>query len=166
MSLTKQQRIKRRELFLTLYALERKYGISADLYSVNDVDPNYELGRPDQTVTKYHINKLITNNVTILQEIPRLLGESRSFRYGDSGVYNPGDRLCVVRNVFGLSEIKMQDYLVYDSKRYSMQRVVALDFQAGWLLHIRHTPDVKAYQIFDKSVWSRVTPSQEVDNEL
>jgi hypothetical protein len=167
MSLTKQERIKRREALLCLYGLERKYGVPADLYKVSVGVPNIETGDRGITTTKYHIPKMITHTATIHPKFDydiSYLAANKNFTYG--GIYAPNDRIVVFRNTWGLAEITMKDWVIYGDKRYGMVRIVALDFQLGWILHLRHTPDIKPYQSHDRAVWSRVTPSQDMEGTL
>lgn len=155
------ERIKRREYLLVLYTLERKWGVPADLYHITSVEPDYELGRVGESVVKYHIPRFVTQETSTKLEFGTAFPHARhQINFG--GIYSPNDRVCVFRNIFGLPDIDMKDYIVYAGNRYVIQQKVFLDYQLGWILHIRHTPDVKSYQSHDKSVWSRVTPSQDI----
>jgi hypothetical protein len=158
---------RRRDLIVALYALERRYGVSGDLYKVIDVAPDIELGTDNISVTKYHFPKVVTFDVTIAQKFEYALGYLRAnsnFTHG--GIYNPNDRAIILRNIYNLSSIEMKDYVFYDGKPWSMQEVINLDFQLGWILKIRHTPGTKFYQQHDRAVWSRVTPIQTISETL
>ena len=162
--LTKQQRIRRRGILVALYSLERTWGVSADLYRVTAVNPDFDTGKNNTTRQRYHIPRMITHGIEWSQKFEydlSFLAANKNFTYG--GVYVPGDRMAVVRNTFGLTAVEMKDYIVYDGKRYAMQRIEALDYQAGWILHLRHTPDVKPLQIHARAVWSRVTPTNDIE---
>lgn len=157
------QRVKRRETLLLLYSLERKWGVSADLYKVGLVAPNLELGRTGEQATKYPFTKFITHGVTIELKFEYDIGylaANKNFTYG--GIFMPNDRLAIIRNIFNLKSIDMKDYIIYDGKKYAMQTVVDLDYHTGWILHLRHTPGSKAYQQHDRTVWSRVTATQDI----
>lgn len=152
---------------LVLYALERKWGVLAALYKVTAVTPNLDTGATAVTCTKYAIPKLITHGIEWSQKFEydlSFLAANKNFAYG--GLYTPGDRIAVIRNTMGITAIEMKDYLVHDGKRYEMQQIEALDYQAGWILRLRHTPDVKPYQVHERAVWSRIEPTQEISEEL
>jgi hypothetical protein len=165
--MNKQERIKRREVLLVLYGLERKYGVPADLYKITVGEPNLETGRPDTTRIKYHTPKMVTHTVSMDHKFDydiAFLAANKNFTYG--GFYAPGDRIVIVRNTWGLTEVTLKDWIIYDDKRYSIERVVTLDYRVGWILHLRHTPGVTPYQIHDKVVWSRVTPDHDMEGTL
>lgn len=169
MSLTKQERIKRREVRLLLYTLERKWGVPADLYKVVVGTPNYETGNTATTKTKYHVPKLVTHETKFDQKFEydlSYLAANKNFTYG--GVYIPGDRLAILNSKYLPStfQLSVEDHLIYGGKRYAIQRFEELDAKAGWLLHLRHTTGTKPVQTHERAVWSRVSPSQDIESTL
>lgn len=169
MHLTKIDRIRRREMLKSLYVLERKWGVPADLYIMDSVSPNYETGKQTVNRTKYHIPRLITHSVEFVHKFEydlSFLAANKNFTYG--GFYAPGDRYAIICAKFVPTEVNIQlkDYVVLSGDRYNLQRLQKLDYHAGWILHLRHTPGEKPYQSIDRAVWSRVTPSQDVEGTL
>lgn len=167
MSLTKQQRIKRRETLLVLYGLERKYGVLADYYKITVGEPNLELGDSGISKVKYKVPKLITSTVTIHPKFDydiSFLAANKNFTYG--GIYEPNDRVAILRNTIGLTNVDLKDWIIFDDTRYGIERVVMLDYKLGWILHLRHTPGIKPYQIHNRVIWSRVTLSQDAEGTL
>lgn len=152
-----------------LYALERKWGVPADLYHLNSSTPNYETGKSVVDRTKIHLPKLITHQVDSLHKFEydlSFLAANKNFTYG--GFYAPGDRIAVICAQRIPSEVKIElhDYIVLSGIRYNLQRIQRLDFHAGWILHLRNTPGEKPFQVIERAVWSRVTPTQEIEGEL
>lgn len=162
MNLTREQRVKRREILLALYTLERKFGVSADLYHVVQTEPDLETGDTGITPVKYHIPKLITCTGVIGMDFS--LGLRRIHALSSLGEYDPNDRVAILRNTFGIDDLGSNDYIVYLGDRYLIKDQTNLDYRLGWLLKLRQTPGTQPYQLHDRAVWSRVTPSQEISN--
>jgi hypothetical protein len=169
MALTKQERIKRREIRLMLYTLQRKWGVPADLYKLAVGTPNFATGIPSTTRTKYHIPKFITHAVSFDQKFEydlSFLAANKNFTYG--GFYVPGDRVGIVDARFlpaGV-EIETKDHFLYDNKRWEIHRFERLDYRTGWYVHLRHTPGTKPTQTHERAVWSRVTATQDIEGVL
>lgn len=168
MALTKVERVKRREMRLMLYSLERKWGVPADLYKITVGTPNFETGGKATTLAKYHIPKFITHGVQFDQKFEydlSFLAANKNFTYG--GVYQPGDRFAIV-NSESLNGVvlDMKDYFVYGGLRYAIQRLQQIDYKVGWFVHLRHTPGTTPNQVHERAVWSRVTSTQDIVGEL
>ncbi len=155
--------IKRRRVQTLLHILGRSYEVPAQVYKVTVGTPNYDTGSKSVTRAVHNI-RTITFEAARLRKFEYDIGylaANKNFTYG--GFYEQGDRVMIVdrrRIVSGL-ELEQKDYFIYHGQRYDIQKIVDLDYNAGWFLHLRATKDNTRYGIFDAYFYDRLTFTQE-----
>lgn len=169
MGLTFRERIRRREMRQILYRMRRRWGVEADLYQVNPGEPDIDLGTTTDVKTKIHIPQFITWLVTESQKFEydlSFVAANKNFTYG--AFFQVGDRFGIIDGKylpdnFDLTE---NDYVVYDSLRYDLQRWDVLDAKSGFLLHLRHVKGTAPSQIIEKTVIQDLVVNQKFAHEI
>lgn len=155
---------KREHLRRALYQFRMRHGVPADLYSLAVGSPNFETGVPGVTRTKISLPQFITGSVDLLRKFQYSISSVKAnsnFSYG--GFFEVGDRFGIVDGTYlNGYQIQQKDYFVYQGKRYDIQKLVALDANSGYLVHIRHVEGSKPYQILDVTIVQTIPVTDEV----
>ena len=149
------QRRKAYTLKRVLYTLRRRYGSPSALYQVSS-SFDIETGANSDTITRVKIPSLVSWDVSFSNQIPtHSLG---NFNYGFN--YQAGDRVAVLDRKY--SSLSPTDYFVIDNLRYDIVKYVVLDYDVGYIVHLRHTNNQVPRQITDKQVSHFLTTTQEI----
>jgi hypothetical protein len=117
-----------------LYKLRQDYGLPATLVQIENIAVDYKTGTQGQTKTTYELKRIV-----------KLPGHMSSFnRIGMAlGIFNRGgesDRTITEYVIdamslpIGVVPDMRNNYLIIDSKRYNITKVIALDNQLGYLV--------------------------------
>lgn len=167
MAISRQQLVKRLDVKLILYSMRQKWGVDADFYKVSVGAPNYETGNKNVSTVKYPIRKMITAKASFARKFEYDIGylaANKNFTYG--GFYEPGDRLAVISDEGIPAPIQQRDYFIIGGQRFDIERIDSLDWNAGYILHLRATKKNKRYAQIEKYVWNRVSITQDISSEI
>lgn len=120
-----------------LYSLKRAYGSTLHIYTLIDAETDYTTGVKSSTQKCTKITRGIVLPIQVHRETAQsmsLVSANKNFVYG--GVYSVGTRLFVVdaRDVPRDFEIDMDDWLVYDRRRFNIKSIDRLEQNGGWLI--------------------------------
>ncbi len=167
------ERIKRKGIKEALYAFRETHGVPADLYLVTVGTPDFETGDKSVTVTKISIPQFITGSVALMKKFEydiSYIKANSNFAYG--GFFEVGDRFGIVDGTYlydqngKFREIKQEDYIVYDGKRYDPKRILKLDAESGYLLHLRMVKGAAFKQIHEQFVYDTLSIEEDILGEL
>lgn len=113
-----------------LYSLKREYGQHVDLYRLTNSVLNTETGVKTQTIQKITVWKCIVLSGDMIRSFAyghSFLAADRNFAYG--GKFDVGTKgfIIDIQDLPSGFQIDMDDYLVYEGKRYDMKKVTKTD---------------------------------------
>lgn len=125
-----------------LYSLKRAFGSTLHIYTLIEAGTDYTTGIKSSTQKVRRIRRGIVLPIQVHRETAQsmsLISANKSFVYG--GVYEVGTRLFVIdaRDVPKDFEIGMDDWIVYDNRRYNPKSIDRLEQNGGWLIVGRET---------------------------
>jgi hypothetical protein len=164
-----RQRIVRHDVALLLYMLRRKWGTPAALHKVSVGTPDFVSGDKSVSRVAYDIPLFVTSTVQTTRKFEYDIGylaANKNFTYG--GFYEQGDRLGFIaaEDVPGVDDVSQSDYMVIGGHRYNMHRIISLDNNIGWYLHLKRIVGQKKYAVTNINVWQRITFTEDIDAEL
>jgi hypothetical protein len=147
-----RQAAVRRTVRRELYSLARRWGVPAQVYRQEDGTFDVEKGTnvPVTTITnlRHFISWTANQTVKFSYDIA-FLAANKNFTYG--GFYEVGDRLAIITWQDPV-DLRSQDYIMYEGVRYNIISFEKIDFELGYLLHLRSTKDQPGYQVIEKTV--------------
>ena len=125
-----------------LYSLKRTYGSMLHIYTLIEAETDYTTGVKSSTQKVRRITRGIVLPIQVQRETAQsmsLVSANKAFVYG--GVYEVGTRLFVIdaHDVPKDFEIGMDDWIVYDRRRFNPKSIDRLEQNAGWLIVGRET---------------------------
>lgn len=159
---------RQRDTRRAIYALKRRYGIPATLYQLSSDNNNIETGVKTETLTPWQLDKFVTFDASVLSKFQyslTFLASNSNFAYG--GIFEVGDRVGLV-DAESLPKdyvVNKKDYMVFNGKKYEIVKYEELDFNSGYVLHLRHTHGVVKKQIHTVSSTSILSLAQDVGTE-
>ena len=147
-----------------IYKLKQKYGFPLDVYRFNKSSPNPETG----VITSDKV--VIPINKAVLLSTPSLL---RTFYYDVTYLitnrnFAYGELLDIEKSVFLIDCVDlpinfvftMDDFLVYDKKRYSISKLDLFDQSIGVLVQAKEVKGTEADNIINLDVTSELPITQ------
>ena len=142
-----------RRIRQALYTLKRAFGSTVTLYKLIDSDTDYTTGQKIATTTAYTIPRCIVLPVRIQREVVQtisIISANKEFVQG--GTYDAGQREFVIdaRDLPDI-QIRQDDYLVYNNRRYEFKQIFELEQRTGWHLVTKEVIGSDIYAIsFDE----------------
>jgi|WetSurMetagenome_2_1015567.scaffolds.fasta_scaffold24663_4 hypothetical protein len=120
-----------------LYALKKAFGSTIVLYKLEVASTNYTTGIKSSTTSSITIPRCIVLPVRLQREIIQSIAQisaNKMFAYG--GSFDGGTREFVIdaRDLPSGYNIDLDDYLVYDNRRYDIKNIEILEQRTGWHL--------------------------------
>ncbi len=143
-----------------LYTLKRGYGFPITLHKITDETHNYETGKKVPTIITKKINRAI-----ILPATLRRVFESDSlptdFKYG--ALYNSSLRQVIIdANDLDDFEIEINDYLIWNEKKWQVSQVQELEYQTAYNLLIKMVEGTIRHMVEEVSLETNLQLSQTV----
>lgn len=142
-----KERQRRREIQLTLYHAYRRHGAPADLYQVKRNVVDLDTGENGQVVERLTIQLVSfkANQRSLFDYDIGYIKANSNFVYG--GQYEASDRMGFfsTRNLPTDFKLSKEDYIVVQGERYNLFRFDAIDYQAGYIVHMRLTHGQEVY---------------------
>ena len=135
----------------TIYALKRQYGGRIDLYRLNDAETDLRTGvkTTDRDVFSIRQAIILPNRITrdVVQSISQI-SSNKKFVYGAS--FDAGVRNFILdsRDLPNAYEIKNDDWIVYQNRRYDIDSIEEFEFHSGWVIKGREVMGQPVNQIF------------------
>jgi hypothetical protein len=126
-----------RRLRTTLYNLKRAYGGSFHIYTLIDSSTNYSTGVKTATQAVTNIQRGIVLPVLLRKELVltgALPSSGKTVSFGS--YYDAGTKLFVIdaQDVPSTFTVDLDDWLVFDGKKFNFKSIEELDNGAGWLI--------------------------------
>jgi hypothetical protein len=148
----------------TLYSLKRQYGSRIDLYSLTSVGTDYETGVKTCTKSVNIVRKCIVLPVKIQREAVQSISHiSANKMFVVGGTYDAGARTFIIdtRDLPTDYEIKVDDWIVYNRRRYDIKSIVEFEQHTAWEIVAREVKGVIPEQIIELRVDNFLDLSQE-----
>lgn len=119
----------------TLYVLKRAFGGTIVLYKLGDASTSYITGVKSSVSTSTTIPRCIVLPVRLQREVIQTVSQisaNKTFAYG--GSFESGLREFVIdaRDLPVGYDIKLDDWIVYDDRRYALKNIEQLEQHTGW----------------------------------
>lgn len=143
-----------------LYTLKRGYGFPITLHKITDETHNYETGKRVPTILTQRIERAI-----ILPATLRRIFESDSlptdFKYG--ALYDSSLRQVVIdADDLNDFEIEINDYLIWNEKRWQVSQVQELEYQTAYNILIKMVEGTIRNMVEEVSLETNLQLSQEI----
>ena len=162
------QRRRIRAVRNILYHLKRVHGVPLDYYSIVRGTLNVETGQKATPTTEVvHVARAITFDGTSRTKFDydlAFIAANKNFTYGST--FHITDRLFIIdAQDLEADPVKETDQIVYDGKRYSIEKVQELDVKAGYIIDCRFTQAVRPRNIIERSVEQALVIEETLTNE-
>jgi hypothetical protein len=142
-----------RQIKHLLYRLKRDLGIPASFYKFEVVSVNYQTGVSTTTRSKTAISRVVLLPEKIRTRFEydlTFLAANKNFAYG--GFFQTRDRQVIIDASDLAVEVEMDEYLVFQNRRYNVVQITPLDYDAGWYLVVRETQEQDPNQLTETQV--------------
>jgi len=135
----------------TIYALKRQYGGRVDLYRLNDSETDLRTGVKVINKDVFPIRQaiILPNRISrdIVQSISQI-SANKKFVYGAS--FDSGKRNFILdsRDLSDGFQIKNDDWIVYQNRRYDIEDVEEFEFRSGWIIKAQEVLGRPVEQIY------------------
>ncbi len=124
-----------RRIRQALYVLKRAFGSTIVLHKLIDADTNYTTGVKNSTSSSTTIPRCIVLPVRLQREVIQAVAQisaNKTFAYG--GSFESGTREFVIdaRDLPVDYSIGLDDWIVYDNRRYELKNIEQLEQHTGW----------------------------------
>jgi hypothetical protein len=149
----------------TLYSLKRQYGGRVDVYKLSAADTDYETGVKTYTRSVVTVTKGIVLPVQIKREAVQgisTISANKAFVYG--GTYDAGTRTFILdtRDLPANYEIVMDDWLIYNGRRYDIKNISEFEQHAAWIVIGKEVKGVRPEQIIHMTMENLLDVEHEV----
>ena len=139
----------------SLYGLKKAYGCRVDLYKLRTAATNYKTGVKTYTKSVTRLRRCVVLPAQIQRDVSQTItaiSANKGFVYG--ATYDAGTRKFVIdaRDVPIGYEPELDDWLVYDERRYEIKDISVFEQRAGWIIIGKETLGVAAEQIHSARV--------------
>ncbi len=143
-----------------LYTLKRGYGFPITLHKITDETHNYETGKRSPTIITQKINRAIILPAT-LRRVFETDSLSTGFKYG--ALYDSSLRQVVIDAAdLGNFKIEINDYLIWDERRWQVSQVQELEYQTAYNLLIKMVEGTIRHMVEEVSLETNLQLSQMV----
>jgi hypothetical protein len=152
-----------------LYKLKQNYGYPVDLYKTLENSENIETGRRNVRRAKYVLKKAVILTAAELkrqfQYDMAYVAANQRFSYG--GFYDTEALYVIVdrRDLPKGFEITLEDFAVYDHKRYKFDKAQLLEHKLAFWIEMRQAKGSETGEIHDESITSTLIIEQDVAHE-
>lgn len=160
----------RRLVEQAIYQLKRQYGGPIDIYKYDSGSVDPETGITTLTKTVFPIRRAAILNGTVLRSVERTISViSANKQLVTGGTVDEHDRIFIVdRKDADLEAIELSedDWVVYDNKKFSIQKYQDFDLGGGWIIFCKHLVGDRPEQIFNRRADSLIRLSQSATGVL
>ena len=126
-----------RRILQLLYALKRQYGGSIDIYKKGTQSTDYDSGTKTIEKEVYPIRRAIILPVKVLREAVQsisVISANKAFVVG--ATYDASTRMFIVdrRDEADLPELGEDDWIVYEGKKYEIQKFEMFEFDSAYVI--------------------------------
>jgi len=148
-----------------VYALSKDYGFKTDLYRPTET-MDFETGLKTVTRVKYKIKKAIFFPNELFRDFnyARLIGQELQF----GGILDASQRRVLINKKWLPKnfEIQVTDYVIFNHKRYEIQRVGEMELADYWHLIIKEIKGILRNETFDRVIKDKLMPEELVEQLL
>lgn len=122
----------------TIYDLKHRFGDAVTVYKVQDSSTDYKTGVRSIETQSYPVKKCIVLPNTMTRELYQgvsYISASKSFTSLGGMAWDQGKRGFIFegRDLPGY-EWEVEDWIVYRGKRYDVDSIEELEYNAGWMI--------------------------------
>jgi hypothetical protein len=122
-----------------LYTLKRGYGFPVVFHKIISEDIDKQTGKRDVTIQTQRVRLGIVLPASLMAKFEYDLAytaSNRNFTYG--GGYGTSTRRIIIdaRDLNNF-EIELDDYFIYEGKRWQVSKIVTFEFDTGFIVHGR-----------------------------
>lgn len=159
----KQTRFIRR----VLYSLKRGYGFPLTLHKIVSETYDRETGKRTAVIQIRKIRRAIILPSTLQSKFDydlAYVASNRNFTYG--GTYDTSLRKVIIdARDLGDFEIELEDYFIYNGRRYQVSKIDEFEFQTAFLIIGKEVKGTPRYLIEEIALEDTLQFTQEVTKE-
>lgn len=140
----------------TLYQLKHWYGVPVDIYKLDSADTDYRTGSRSASVSKTSVRLAVVlpaDSVRKFFQGISYISESKPFASPGGPGWDQDTRGFVFdgRDLLDF-EWELEDWIVYDGKKYEVFTIEALEYKTGWLIVGKRARGTDPEQIIDVNI--------------
>jgi hypothetical protein len=151
-----------------LYKLKQNYGFPLDIYRVLRNDVNLATGRKTVLKTKFPVRRAILIQAPMLARKfsydLTYLAANKNFAYGALYDVESTAFLIAVDDLPRGFVPTLDDYVIYNHKRYNVTEAELLDHKMAFFLKLKEAKGATVHEVHDVSVTSNIFIAQEASN--
>lgn len=143
-----------------IYSLKNEFGYPVDLYKVQKADYDPQTGLNNYNIEKIEIEKAVIFPTTMHRNfffsISVIQANSQFVQGGDIQI---NDRQLIIdgKDLPRDYVINVDDYFVWEGKRYDIMKTEALEYKTGWTILGRRVQGSRGGQIHERTLQSNLT---------
>jgi len=152
----KQTRFIRR----LVYTLKRGYGFAITLHKITDEAHNYQTGQKVVNIQTQKINKAIILPAHLQRQFESD-SQPADFKYG--ALYDASMRQVIIDAIdLGDFNIEIDDYVIYDAKRWQVSHYYKLELHSAYVLYIKTVEGAVRHLVEEVSLETNLLLTQKV----
>jgi hypothetical protein len=149
----------------TIYDLKQRFGAPASVYRLDSAATDYETGAKTASKTAYPIDQMIILPATEARRFfatISYIGSAKSFVSPGQQGWDQGKRAFVIAgDDLRDFEFEPEDWIVYRNKRYDIEMIDVLEYDAGWFIMAK---EIKG-QVPQQIIYVNATTTLEIEQE-
>jgi len=147
-----------------LYTLKREYGFPAVLHKITNEEIDKQTGKRTVTIQVQKVRLAIVLPSELIAKFEFDLAytaANRNFTYG--GTYGTSTRRIIIdsRDLNNF-EIELDDYFIYEGKRWQVGKIDTFEFDTGFVIYGREVKGTPRYFVQEQSVEDNLTLTEEI----
>lgn len=147
-----------------LYTLKRGYGFPLTLLKIDEETYDKETGKRTAIIEHLKIKKAIVLPSDFTRKFDydlAFIAANRNFTYG--GFYDTSTRKIIIDATdLGDWDIEIEDYFIFDEKRWQIARVHEFELQTGFMIMGREVKGAPRYLVEEISLEDTLQLTQEI----
>ena len=142
-----------------LYTLKRKYGFPVVLHKITNEDINKQTGKREVTIQVQKVRLAIVLPSLLIAKFET--AANRNFTYG--GAYGTSTRRIIIdARDLGDFEIELDDYFIYEGKRWQIGKIDTFEFDTGFVIYGREVKGTPRYFVQEQTIEDNLILTEEI----
>jgi hypothetical protein len=129
--------------------MKKDYGNPITVYQLGSVSTNHNTGVKTQTHNSTFVRRAVVLPVNLTRDVIQTISMiSANKKVVQGGTFDPGVRRFIIdrTDVPSSYEIKHDDWLGFDGKRYNVKKVEEFEYKTAWLVHAKLIEGAPVYE--------------------
>lgn len=129
--------------------MKKEYGNPITVYQLTSVATDYDEGTKTEAHTSTYIRRAVVLPVNLTRDVIQTISMiSANKKVVQGGTFDPGMRRFIIdrTDVAADWEVKKDDWIGYDGKRYDVKSVEEYEYKTAWLVTAKLIEGAPAYE--------------------